>query len=560
MKRRWLKPGRALVLAALCAGLISVPLSGAAEGRPGPSSLLLNHMSQSVSLRFWAAHPEQAPERIQEVLARMNAVRQLRPTTGPNFFTTVPALFNEDDFGLPQNEESISPCTQDTANVLGGTNDYRGLLDPEQNFTGWHYSTDGGFSIAKEGLLPSIDGIPSGGDPVDASFGRLCDFYAASLNYDPFEPDTQPNGIGVYKTDAATLNSAACNPVYPFDAADPDCWPTRTLVAYTPNVDQNQFHFLDKEWMYVGNSPGFSGGRAVWVTYSDFRIPGDNGEDFNASIYAVRCGPNLNSCSNPILISGSDVDVQFSDVTIGPDGRTYITWSEIKGELEGGPQTFVHKLRVAPPGSTAFGPPQKIHSEQLAIPFGGFLQANDFRVATYVKNTVAPVGGGQRVFAIWDACKERPLDSICVEPVIKLKWSDNDGATWSQVHLLSNVGVSYFPTIDYDPVAGHLDACWYTNRFDAAFQNAQDVECVNVNPTTGNVQSRSRITPSSNETEADPLLGGFFIGDYIEVAGYAGTAYVHYNANYRKVPLLGPFGVSTIPINQQDNFLTLAFD
>jgi hypothetical protein len=561
MRRPRLTPGRVLVLAVLAAGLISVPLSGAGEGRPAPTSLLLNHVSQSVAVRYWMAHPEKAPERIRESIKRLNSVRSLGQL-GPRFVSTIPGLFNEDDFGLPQNEESITPCAADTSNVLGGTNDYRGILDPEQNFTGWHFSTNGKGSIAKEGLLPSINGIPSGGDPVDASFGRLCDFYAASLNYDPFEPDTQPNGIGVYKTDAATLNSAACNPVYPFDAADPDCWPNRTFVAFTPNVDQNQFHFLDKEWMYVGNSPGFSGGRAVWVTYTDFRIPGDNGEDFNASIYAVRCGANLNSCSKPILISGDDKDVQFSDVTIGPDGSTYITWSEIKGELEGTPQTFVHKLRAAPPGSTAFGPTRKIHSETMAIPFGGFLQGNDFRIATYLKNTVAPVGEGldQRVWAIWDACKQRPLDTICVEPVIKLKWSTDDGATWSNVHLLSNVGVNYFPAIDYDPVAAHLDACWYTNRFDAAFENAQDVECVNVNRATGNVQGRSRITPSSNETEADPLLGGFFIGDYFEVAGYAGTAYVHFNANYRKVPLLGPFGVSTIPVNQQDNFLTLAFD
>ena len=52
--------------------------------------------------------------------------------------------------------------------VIDGTNDYRGLLDPQENFTGWHLSTDGGRSVAKEGLLPPIafgDGklVPSGG-------------------------------------------------------------------------------------------------------------------------------------------------------------------------------------------------------------------------------------------------------------------------------------------------------------------------------------------------------------------------------------------------------------
>ena len=40
-----------------------------------------------------------------------------------------------------------------------------------------------------------------------------------------------------------------------------------------------------------------------------------------------------------------------------------------------------------------------------------------------MKNTVSPVGQGldMRVWAIWDACKERALDNICIEPWIKLK-------------------------------------------------------------------------------------------------------------------------------------------
>jgi len=32
----------------------------------------------------------------------------------------------------------------DVGYVLGGTNYYRGIVDPAGNFTGWHFSTDGG--------------------------------------------------------------------------------------------------------------------------------------------------------------------------------------------------------------------------------------------------------------------------------------------------------------------------------------------------------------------------------------------------------------------------------
>ena len=59
------------------------------------------------------------------------------------------------------------------------------------------------------------------------------------------------------------------------------------------------------------------------------------------------------------------------------------------------------------------------------------------------------------------------------------------------------------------------------------------------------------MTPASNESEADPLLGGFFIGDYIEVTVAGNRTYVHYNANYVPTRLLG----TGEPIPQQDNFM-----
>jgi hypothetical protein len=53
------------------------------------------------------------------------------------------------------------------------------------------------------------------------------------------------------------------------------------------------------------------------------------------------------------------------------------------------------------------------------------------------------------------------------------------------------------------------------------------------------VARRQRVTKISNETEADPLLGGAFIGDYLEITANRGRAWVHHNANERHVALLG---------------------
>ena len=187
-----------------------------------------------------------------------------------------------------------------------------------------------------------------------------------------------------------------------------------------------------------------------------------------------------------------------------------------------------------------------------AIPFGGVLHANDFRVATQPKSIMPTVNGVERPIVVWDRCRYRVLDSICEEPQIVMSMSKNGGRTFSDPQVLSLRGDNYFPAISDETGNPRFVVAYYTNRFDRVFHNRQDVEMVTINPKSGDVTKRQRVTQVSNETEADPILGGFFIGDYFDVHLMGGTAYVHFNANYRSVPLLG----EGRPIPQQDNFLT----
>jgi hypothetical protein len=524
------------------------------------SNEALARLSQGPVIRYLQAHPDQAPEEVGVRLQALDQAAQQSAAQAARQPAALPppagvgTLFNRDDLGLPQNEESITACRSNPDVVLGGTNDLRGLVDPQGNITGWHVSTNGGRSLANEGLLPTLTigtrEVPSGGDPVDVADDE-CNLYAGSLNYDPEDPFNNPNGIGVYKSDPETL--ANCP-----GGSDPSCWPTRRIVAVN-----RPGHFLDKEWIYVGRSSGEQnaegGGEAgtvVWIVYTDFVIDETAPLGFtSASIKAVRCSADLQRCTAPIRISGTDQDVQFADVTIGPDGRTYITWTQIQGELEQQPQTFTHKLRVAEPGSTTFGPTHVVATEELAIPFGGFLNANDFRIATYPKNEVRIIDGKPRVYVVWDACRARLLDgTVCEEPVIKLTASDDLGESWSDVKILSKGGPNYFPTISNDREGPHLAVAYFTNRFDQRFDNRQDVELVTLNPETLGTVDRQRLTSLSNEPEADPVLGGFFIGDYIEVFALQNRALVHYNANYRQIQLLG----EGLPVPQQDNYLRRA--
>jgi hypothetical protein len=554
-------PGLLAALALL--GLIVVPGSARTPTRVSPQ--YLEHVSQSVALRYWLAHPDQAPDRIRKTLSAIEQTQKSPAARHVNSCTNSANkdVYNCDIFGLPQNEESITSCPTNTNFVLGGTNDYRGLIDPEGNFTGWHWSIDGGHSIQNEGLLPPValtkiaspHAVPSGGDPVDFIPAGCNSVYAASLAYDPNDPFGQPNGLGLYMSTPEILST--CQPFLPSGSTNPACWPNRSAVAQT-----EAGNFIDKPWMFVG--AGF-----VWATYSDFVIDESAPLGYSsASIKAVRCSLDLQTCTEPIQISTIDQDVQFSDVTVGPDNRAYVTWARIEGELNPGEfpegQVFTIKIRTeTAPGSGVFGPEHVVQVVPNAIPFGGFIHANDFRVATYPKSDVVMVNGHPRIFVTYDECLTRLFGSICEEPQIKLTFSDNDGVTWSDPIILSKGGDNYFPTISADRsyTTNNLAVAWYTNQFDLNFHNQQDVIAVGVNPLSGQPQGQKRLTTSSNETEADPLLGGLFIGDYFEAALYQNRFFVHYNANYRKVPLLGGFANEpnqpVIPVPQQDNYLAI---
>ena len=47
------------------------------------------------------------------------------------------------------------------------------------------------------------------------------------------------------------------------------------------------------------------------------------------------------------------------------------------------------------------------------------------------------VNGRPRVLVTWAACRARVLDTVCEEPQIKLTWSDNQGASWSPIKVVS---------------------------------------------------------------------------------------------------------------------------
>jgi hypothetical protein len=512
------------------------------------SDNLLNGPSAAVGVHAYLSHPELAPAQLR---SRFSQARQAATQAG-GAAAAAPrgrdGVFNGDTVGLPQNEESISSCSNEPGTLIGGTNDYRFLLDPQGNSTGWYFSTDGGRTLANEGLLPALtspDGtatLPSGGDPVDVAGSDCKHLYAASLDYDFTKAFPFPSGVGVYRTDPRTL--ADCPQGRSNGGlTNPSCWPTRELVDFAAPG-----RFLDKEWMAVGRSG--SAGEVVWIAYGDLGDFNAEGNEESGVIKAVRCSADLSSCTKPIVLSQGQKVAEYPWVTIGPDGRTYITWGEFFGDSFIGPSQQAW-IAVAEPGSTTFTR-HRIYREDDVMRGHETLHAADFRTGTMFKNTVAMVNGHPRVFTTWERCQLHALDQVCEEPEIVLTHSDDGGATWSPQRVISAGGDNYFPFITTDRRTGAIEEAWYTHRFDPIFHNRQDVELARLSP-SGAVLGRTRVTRISNEPEADPILHGLFIGDYFQIDANAGRVYVHYNANLRHVALEG----KGVPIPQQDNYLAV---
>ena len=163
---------------------------------------------------------------------------------------------------------------------------------------------------------------------------------------------------------------------------------------------------------------------------------------------------------------------------------------------------------------------------------------------------------------IWDACTHRFLDTCARSRRSSSATRSTRTARRGAARVLSSGGDNYFPSISADRTytTNNLAATWFTNFYDVGFHNAQDVQATSINPVNGAARGLKRLTgPQSNEPESDPLLGGVFIGDYIEGVLIKNRYYVHYNANYRQMRLLGFFEplASQFPLNQQDNYLAI---
>jgi hypothetical protein len=466
-------------------------------------------------------------------------------------------VFNKSSSALPQNGTTLALDPLDGNRIVGGYNDYRGLVSA--NFTGWSISTDGGATVAKNGQLPAVTllgvSVPSQGDPVVA-VDKTGNFFLGSTHFDA--ADNDPNGITLFRSrkagSAVGLFSAACP-----GGTDPDCWDISRVVVAEPCTSAGG-GFNEKPWIAVDQSSSVAAG-SVYVVWS--RLGCASGDE-SSTIFLTKCANTLTTCSPAVALettpgTGSPLDfVQLPHLAVGPTGQVYVTWVLTSGASPAAEAARIRLKVITPtadPNSVGtVGPLRFVQSETAPIPFDTAPYPTFYPIATHPHVGVK----GNRAIIVWDR-RTGPanilLDFWYFNSDIVAKFTDDDGATFSALQTVSAApGFQYQPSISVD-TTGTVVVAYYSHENDAPFFHKQDVY-IATSPTGAAPYTPLRVTPVSNDTQADPLLSDSAIGDYLEVACTGGVGYVHYTANYvAKETSFFDGGSTSLLVRQQDNFL-----
>jgi hypothetical protein len=279
-------------------------------------------------------------------------------------------------------------------------------------------------------------------------------------------------------------------------------------------------------------------------------------------IWLVSCKNDLSACSSPIIISDSDTATQFSHVSVRPDGRVTVTYVNVAAFFPRPPVFDIKYVTCDPadaPSTPSCSPPKLVFRETQPLRFGGFLAAQDFRIATYPKHDHQVGGSGIETYVVWDRCKVPLfLGFVCPDADVVLAASNDDGATWSPMDVNTDPKDQFFPWVKTDRSTNIVNISYYTAEGDFFGHRVQVVlNHILPGPNTPNpIDDTHILTTLLDETSADPVLGGFFFGDYIGLAargtGIAGAcrAYAHFTYNTR----LGVY--NGVPNPQQDNNLS----
>jgi hypothetical protein len=384
-----------------------------------------------------------------------------------------------------QTETHISINKTNPQNLLASCNTLLPAPGGSYYQQGYYYSFDGGATWNGADMLQN-SWLNSGGDPSTA-FDNNGKAFIAALKY----------GTGEYFVQTS-LNGGVT-------------WTNLTSAAIESS--------LDKQHIAVDNqssSPYVNNFYCSWHTLSPYRVR------FNRSINGGS------TFSTPItLYSG----IGFSpDPQIGPNGEVYVCWSEYDDN---------HYYASGVGFTKSLDGGQNFESSHRVFSYNGFRESgpnSDFggiKVADWVSMAVDKSNSSTRG-RIYIAF---PTDENSTE--IHLRYSDDQGETWSQAIRVSNSTFgfrNFVPSVSVDDCSGDVWVVYHSIDEPGMYVNTYVGESLDGGLTWVN-QKVSDVSHLNH-----PMAEGY-IGDYIGIAAYQGKAYPIWSDNRN-----GNYQIYTSPI------------
>jgi hypothetical protein len=266
-----------------------------------------------------------------------------------------------------------------------------------------------------------------------------------------------------------------------------------------------------------------TGEGSVWVTYT--YTVGVVIQAAGAPVF----GPGEVGGFHRAEVAGGPNVGHFGDVAVGPDGQVLVTYQDVSGE---GPGTILTDLD--PDGLGPLGLDRASVVTETGV--GDFDQIPaaatvtiDAETGLAWDRTGGPFDG--RVYLLWT--DEAPDESDDTE--VKVQFSDDDGATWSDPVVVNDDGGSnsqFMPKIALDQTTGVVAVSWYDARGDLGLGGPGDTNGIpnddaamfaSVSVDGGVTFGRNlRVSAASNSAKAHWVLD---YGDYEGLAFEAGTFY-----------------------------------
>ncbi len=400
------------------------------------------------------------------------------PIVGPTIIVTKPQFLSlTPPFGLLGRSETTIATDPNGTFVVEGWNFANGFIDSTQSLSGFGFSVDGGKTFTDGGSLPfgTFGGLPVVplGDPWLAVLdpGNLTFLYS-SLG---LRPDLATEvGITVHR-------GAIGNKILR--------WAAPAIIT-PPGAND----MLDKEALAV--DPRENGnGKTVYVSTTNFLGVG------GSQIEVYRSLNSGATFTGPTIVKTPDsAGQQGSQVVVGPNGQVYVVWE--RGRFTSTPQIL---FRASTDRGATFGPLTTVANITglTSFPPVGYNRSryNDFpRMAVDLASShrgriyVAYQDAGSNPNVHTDGVFFNPTNGATIptggvrDGDIYLKFSDNQGTTWSAPSLVSSPSpgdglVQFWPVVSVEP-DGSVDVFYHQDR--EALSNP-------VNPLATNIRIDARF-------------------------------------------------------------------